>query len=229
MCAPHISESDKSDTSVSESSCEGTPGAKQIRTKEVEIIEPVGTSNVDNMTEHNDTEEDKSDSQAPQHHDESACKPSEVSEVEQSGEFDKSENDAINNTVVPVAHNKPKLLTTGNETKSSCSIESDTTCNNDEGDASKCDNDSRSLKKSDIEANLLEGKRKVLRKIKIKEEPMDSDTYSVDDVVVKQEPKEENGMSTSYEEYETTFVVKTDWYTICTQSQAGEDKGKPLW
>ena len=54
---------------------------------------------------------------------------------------------------------------------------------------------------------------------------MDSSSYSVDETIVKQEPKQENSMSISYEEYDPTFVVKTDWYTICTQSQAGEDKG----
>ena len=57
---------------------------------------------------------------------------------------------------------------------------------------------------------------------------MDSSSYSVDEVVVKQDPKEENSMSMSYEEYDPTFVVKPDWYTICTQSQAGEDRGKNL-
>ena len=188
----------------------------------------MSTTNVENITEHHDTDEQKSESQACQPTDKSVCNPSTVSEVEQIGELDNIENDAVTNTIVPKPHKKQKLLTNESETKSSSSDESDTTCNNEEVDASKCDNDSRSLTKSDIEAYILEGKRKVLRKIKIKEEPIDSSSYSVDDVVVKQEPKEENSMSTSYEEYNPTFVVKTDWYTIYTQSQAGEDKGKPL-
>ena len=228
MCAPHESESEKSDTSVSESSCEGTPGAKEIPTEEADIIDTVGTINVDNISEQKDTEEDKYESESCQTKDKSVCNPSKVSGVPQSRVLDKNENDAVNNTVVPVEHNKQKLLTNESDTKSSCSDESDPTCNNKEGEASKCDNDSNSLTTSDIEDDILEGKRKVLRKIKIKEESMDSSSYSVDEVVVKQEPKEENSMSTSYEEHDPTFVVKTDWYTICTQSQAGEDKGKPL-
>ena len=228
VCAPHESDSDKSDTSVSESSCDGTPGAKEINTEEAEICDQVSTTNVDNITKNNGTEEEQCESEACQPKDKSVCNPSECSEVEQSRKLDNTETDAVNNTVVSVAHEKQKLLTKENESKSSCSDESDTACNNEEGDDSKCDSNSRSLTKSDIEADILEGKRKVLRKIKIKEEPMDSSSYSVDEVVVKQEPKEENSMSTSYEEYDPTFVVKTDWHTICTQSQAGEDKGKPL-
>ena len=93
-------------------------------------------------------------------------------------------------------------------------------------DKSRPQNDSRSLTKSDIEADVSEGKRKVLHKVKVKQEPIDTSASSCDNVVVKQELPDENSMSTSYEEYDETFVVKTDWYTICTQSQAGKDKGK---
>ena len=228
MCAPDESKNDKSDTSVSESSCEGTPGVKAIATEEAEISDKLSPTNVDNITKHNDNDEERSESKDCQPKDKSVSNSSQVSEVEQRRYLDKSENVDANITVVSVAHNKQKLLTKENDSKSSSSNESDTTYNNEECEASKCENDSRSLTKSDIESDILEGKKKVLRKVKIKEEPMDSSSYSVDDVVVKQEPKEENSMSTSYEEYDPTFVVKTDWYTICTQSQAGEDKGKHI-
>ena len=87
----------------------------------------------------------------------------------------------------------------------------------DISDKSRYQNDSHSLTKSDIEADVLEGKRKVLHKVKVKQEPKDTSASSCDNVVVKQEAPEE---------YNPTFVVKTDWYTICTQSQVGKDKGK---
>ena len=146
--------------------------------------------------------------------------------MKQTRDLDNTENVEGTKTVVSVWQNKQKLLTNESDSKCSSSDESDTTFNNEEGDVSKCENDSRSLTKSDIEGDILDGKKKVLRKVKIKQEPMDSSSYSVDEVVVKQEPTEENSIqSTSYEEYDPTFVVKTDWYTICTQSQAGQDRG----
>ena len=228
MCAPDESDNEKSDTSESESSSEGSPAPKTIRSEEGEISDKVSTTNVDNISQSNDRDEEKSESEACQTEDKSVSNRSHLCEVKQSRELDNSENVEGNESIVSVVHNKQKLLTKDIDSKSSSSDESDTTYSNEEGDASKCENDSRSLTKSDIEAEVLEGKKKVLRKIKIKEEPMDSSSYSVDEVVVKQEPKEENSMSTSYEEYDPTFVVKKDWYTICTQSQAGKDKGKLL-
>ena len=210
---------------MSERSSEGTPVAKTISSENAEISDKVCTTNADNITENNDNDEEKSKSEGYQPDDKSGSKRSEVSEVKQTRELDNSKNVEANQTIVSVPHKKQKLLTKESDSKSSSSDESDTTYNNEEGDASKCENDSRSLTKSDIEADILEGKKQVLCKVKIKEEPMDSSSYSVDKTIVKQEPKLENSMSTSYEEYDPTFVVKTDWYTICMQSQAGEDKG----
>ena len=227
VSVPDESNNERSDTSASETSSEGTPVAKAISTGKAEISDKVCSTNADNSTKHNVNDGKKSKAEVCKNDDESGCKRSEVSEVKETSDLDNSENVEGNQTVVSVRHKRQKLLINESDTKCSSSDESDTTFNNEEGDGSKCENDSRSLMKSDIEADILDGKKKVLRKIKIKEEPMDSSSYSVDEAVVKDEPKEENSMSTSYEpeEYDPTFVVKTDWYTICTQSQAGQDRG----
>ena len=228
MCALDESDNGKSDTSECESNSQASPESKTVRVDEAEISDQLRYTNVDNITQSHHSDEQISESEACQTQQKTVSHDSNVCEVQQSRDLDNSQNVERNENVVSEEHNKQKLLTKDRESKSSSSDESDTTYSNEEGEASECKNDSRSLTKSDIEGEVVEGKKKVLRKIKVKEEPMDSSSYSVDDVVVKQEPKEENSMSTSYEEYDPTFVVKTDWYTICTQSQAGEDRGKKL-
>ena len=228
MYATDESDNERSDTSQCESSSDVSPESKTVNVDEPKISDQVSTTNVEMITQCNQSDEEKSKSEAGQTEDKSVSNHSKVCEVQETRDLDNSENVEGKENVVSVAHNKPKLLTKDSDSKSSSSDESDTTYSHEEGDASECEKDSHSLTKSDIEGEVIEGKKKVLRKIKIKEEPMDSSSYSVDEVVVKQEPKEENSMSTSYEEYDPTFVVKTDWYTICTQSQAGEDRGKHL-
>ena len=214
--------------SDSESSCQGSPESKTLCANDAEISDKLPSTNEDNITQCNPSDEQNSESETCQTENKSVSHYSNVCKVQESRDLLNSDNAEGKENIVSVEHKKQKLLTKDRDSKCSSSDDSDTTYSNEEGEASESKNDSRSLTKSDIEAEVSEGKKKVLRKMKIKEEPLDSSSYSVDEVVVKQEPKEENSMSTSYEEYDPTFVVKMDWYTICTQSQAGEDRGKHL-
>ena len=228
MCPLDESDNEKSDTTDCESSCQGSPESKTVRGNDAKISDKLPSTNEDNITQCIPRDEHISESENCQTENKSVSHSSNVCKVQESRDLLNSDNAEGNDNIVSVEHKKQKLLTKDRDSKCSSSDDSDTTYSNEEGEDSESKNDSRSLTKSDIEPEVSEGKKKVFRKMKIKEEPMDSSSYSVDEVVVKQEPKEENSMSTSYEEYDPTFVVKTDWYTICTQSQAGEDRGKHL-
>ena len=159
------------------SSPEGTPVAPKISVENAEISEKVCTPKPDDILEENDNDEEKSNSELSKTKDKSESKCSQGFDLKQSKELDDSENIEANETVVYILHMKQKLLTKKCDLKSSSSDGSDTTDNNKEGDASKCQSDSRSLTNSDIEPNILEGKTKVLHKVKIKQEPMDSSSY----------------------------------------------------
>ena len=136
---------------------QGSPESKTVCAEEAEISDKLPSTNVDNITQCNHSDEKNSESEACQTEHKSVSKDSHVCEVQQSRDLDNSENVEGNENVVSVEHNKQKLLrsTKDRDSKSSSSDESDTTYSNKEGEASECKNDSRSLTKSDIEAEVI--------------------------------------------------------------------------
>ena len=76
MSVPDESENERSDTSASETSSEGTPVAKAISTGNAEISDKICMTNDDNITDHNDNAEKKSKSEGCTDEDESGSKRS---------------------------------------------------------------------------------------------------------------------------------------------------------